>query len=517
MAWMRGGRRCELWMCMNGDEEKREWTNIDGLCCLEHTAHTTHTTSTAHGRSRHLLLRSIDDGNLSGTQQRSNTRRINERSANNLQGINDTSSDHIDILASSAVEALVEVSSILIRKLANNDRTLKTSVLDDRARGTGDGALDDVDTEVLIEVGSLGVLQTISSGLEESSATTGQDTLLDSSACSVQCIDDTVLLLTDLDLRGTADLNDSDTAGELSKTLLELLLLVLGGRLVSDDAADLLAALGDSVLASLAVQDDGVLLGDGDGAGRSELVRSALLELEIELVGEDGGVGQDTDIAEDRLAVVAEAGGLDGSDLELATELVEDADGESLALNVLCDDDEGTAEGGRGLEGGEDVLDSRDLLLREQDQWLLELDLLGLGIGDEVRRDVAAVETHTLRNLQLILDGLAVLDGNDTFLADLLHGVGDQVTNVSIAVGGDGSDLSNLSSGGDILLVVLQVIDNSVDGGLDTAAEVHGVAAGSNVLDGLAEDGAGEDGGGGGTVTSGLVRLAGNILEKTGT
>lgn len=88
---------------------------------------------------------------------------------------------------------------------------------------------------------------------------------------------------------------------------------------------------------------------------------------------------------------------------------------------------------------------------------------------------------------------------------------------MGIAVGGNGSNLSDLSAGGDIALVSLEVLDNGLGSGLDTASQVHGVASGGDVLDGLGEDGTGEDGGGGGTVTSNLVGLAGDILEETGT
>ena len=184
----------------------------------------------------------------------------------------------------------------------------------------------------------------VGGGLEESSTTTGENTLLNGSAGGVQSINDTVLLLANLNLGGTADLDDGNTTGELSKTLLELLLLVLGGGGVSHDTTDLLAALGNGVLAALAVEDDGVLLGDGDGASGAEHVGSELLELDVELIGEDSTVGENSEIAKDALAVVTEARSLDGGDLELTTELVQDADGESLTLNVLGDDDQRAAE-----------------------------------------------------------------------------------------------------------------------------------------------------------------------------
>lgn len=483
---------------------------------LHHTTHAAHATHATHG-SRALLDISLNNGDLGGTEEGGDTGGIDETSANDLKGVEDTGLDHVNVLALGGVEALVEVVGELVSELADNDGALETGVLNDGLGGAGDGVADNGNTKLLVKVGGLDVLEGVDGSLDEGSTTTGEDTLLNGSAGGVESIDEAVLLLTDLNLGGATDLDDGNTTRELGETLLELLLLVLGGGRIGHNAADLLAALGNGVLGAVTVEDDGVLLGDGDGAGRAEHVGGGLLELDVELLSEDGTVGQDGKIAEDGLAVVTEAGGLDGSNLELTAELVENADGKSLTVNVLGNDDEGAAGLAGDLEGGDDVGGLGDLLLGEEDQGLLELDLLGLGVGDEVGGDEAAVEAHTLGNLELIVESLALLAGDDTLLADLLHGGGNQLTNVLVAVGGDGGDLGNLLGGGDIALVGLEVLDDGLDGSLDTAAEIHGVAAGSNVLDGLGEDGAGEDGGGGGTVTGDLVGLAGNLLDEAGT
>jgi hypothetical protein len=481
-----------------------------------HAAHTAHATAhTAHGRSSASGLRGLDNGDLSRAEEGGNTRGVHKTSADDLEGVKDTGSDHVNVLALGGVEAHVEVIAVLVHKLTDNNGTLSTGVLDNGAGRAGDGGLNDRDTELLVEVLGLQVVKGVGSGLEKSSATTGEDTLLNGGAGGVQSVDHAVLLLANLNLGGTTDLNDGNTARKLGKTLLELLLLVVAGGGVVHDTADLLAAGSDGVFVALTVEDDGVLLGDGDGSSGAEHLSGGLLELDVKLVGEDGTVGENTKVAKDALAVVTEAGGLDGGDLELTAELVENADSERLAVDVLGDDDKRPAELLGSLERRNDVLDGGDLLLGEEDERLLKLDLLGLGVGDEVGGDEAAVELHALGDLKLVLDGLALLDGDDTFLANLLHGLGKELANELVAVGGDGSDLANLVAGGDVALVGLEVLDDGLDGGLSTPAEVHGVAASGDVLDGLGEDGASEHGGRGGTVTSDLVGLAGDILEET--
>ena len=86
-----------------------------------------------------------------------------------------------------------------------------------------------------------------------------------------------------------------------------------------------------------------------------------------------------------------------------------------------------------------------------------------------------------------------------------------------VAVSRDSGNLGDLLAGGDLLLVCAQVLNNSLNCGLGTAPQVHRVASGSDVLDGLGEDGAGKDSGGCGTVTSNLIGLGGDVLEKAST
>ncbi len=63
---------------------------------------------------------------------------------------------------------------------------------------------------------------------------------------------------------------------------------------------------------------------------------------------------------------------------------------------------------------------------------------------DEIWRDESPVELHSLDDLHLVVKGLSVLDSDDTVLADLLHGVGDQVSDLLVAVGGNRRDLTDL-------------------------------------------------------------------------
>ena len=137
-------------------------------------------------------------------------------------------------------------------------------------------------------------------------------------------------------------------------------------------------------------------------------------------------------------------GRLDGGAVERAAELVDDERGERLALDVLGDDEERLLLLGDRLEHREEVLHVGDLLLGDEDVGVLEDGLHALGIGHEVGREVAAVELHALDDLERRLGALGLFDGDDAFLADLLHRLGEELADRLVAVGADGADLGDL-------------------------------------------------------------------------
>ena len=134
-----------------------------------------------------------------------------------------------------------------------------------------------------------------------------------------------------------ADLDHGDAAGELGQTLLQLLAVVVGGR-VLDLRLDLLDARLDVGLLAGAVDDGRVVLVDGHLLGAAEHVERDVLELDAEVLGDHLAAGEDGDVLEHGLAAVAEARRLDGGDLEAAAQLVDDERGQRLALDVLGDD-----------------------------------------------------------------------------------------------------------------------------------------------------------------------------------
>ena len=132
-------------------------------------------------------------------------------------------------------------------------------------------------------------------------------------------------------------------------------------------------------------------------------------------------------------------GRLHRRDFEAAAQLVDHERRQRFAFDVLGDDKQRPARLHHRLEHREQRLQPRQLLLVQQHVSVLELGQHLLGIGDEVGREIAAVELHALDDLDVGLQRFRFLDRDHAFVADLLHRLGDHLADCRVAVGGDGA------------------------------------------------------------------------------
>src|SRR5260370_5717316 len=240
---------------------------------------------------------------------------------------------------------------------------------------------------------------------------------------------------------------------------------------------------------------------------------AALVALEAEVLAEDLAAGKDGHVLEHRLAAVTETWRLDGDSDEGTAQLVDDQGRERLALDVLGDDQERLALPDHALEHWAQVLDRGDLAVGDQNERLLEDRFHAVGVGDHVRGHVATVELHAFDHLELGGDGLVVLDGDHTVLADLVHRVGDEVADLLVLAG----DRRHV---GDVLVALdghgkpLNLIDHSVDGLLDADLELHRVGARGDVAEAFADHGLSEKGRRGGAVTRHVVGLRRHLAQQ---
>src|SRR5271166_4079086 len=102
--------------------------------------------------------------------------------------------------------------------------------------------------------------------------------------------------------------------------------------------------------------------------------------------------------------------------------------------DVLGDDDERLAGLHNSLENRQQGLQRRQLLFVNENVGVFEFGDHLLGVGDEIGRKIAAIELHAFDDLRLGHEALGLLDGDDAFVADLLHRLGDFVADEAVAI-----------------------------------------------------------------------------------
>src|SRR3954471_12331064 len=483
-------------------------SNFSISCFLVHTAHAAGAARSAAGRFL-LLLRNLGDEGFGRQQQRGDRRGVLQRRAHDLRRVDDASLDQILVGVGQRVEAF---RLLHLAHLLHHDRALVAGVGGDPPHRLLDGALHDVDADLLIAAELQAVEHLRCANQRDAAA--GDDPLFDRRLGRVHRVLDARLLLLHLGLGRRTDLDHRDAADQLGQPLLQLLAVVVRGG-VLDLRANLLDAALDRLGVAAAFHDRRVVLVDRDLLGLAEVLDLDAFELEAEIFGDRLAVGQNRDVLEHRLAAIAEARRLDRGGLQRAAQLVDDQRRQRLTFDVFRDDQQRAAEPRHLLEHRQQILHRADLLLVDQDDRVLEDHFHALGIGDEVRRQVAAIELHAFDHFQRGLERARFLDRDHAVLADLVHRVGDDLADRLVVVGRDGADLRDHVAA-DRLGHALDLGGEGLDGLLDAALDVHRVRAGDDVLRALAVDRLGQHGGGGGAVARRVRRLAGDFTHHLG-
>ena len=148
----------------------------------------------------------------------------------------------------------------------------------------------------------------------------------------------------------------------------------------------------------------------------------------------------------------------------------------------------------------------------DQDVRVFEFDRHLVRVGDEVGRQVAAVELHAFDGFELEFETLRLSTVITPSLRPFpwlrrsfrrLHG----------AIGGDHADLGDLFAARDVLRTALEVFNDLGHGEIDAALEVHRVHARGDRLHAFGHDRLCQHGGSGGAVTGGVVRLRCDFLD----
>src|SRR5713101_6373725 len=250
-----------------------------------------------------LLFDQLRDHGVSREHEAGDRCRVLQRGASDLGRVDHAHLDQVAELLGLRVEAEV---TLVLEHLVEHHRGLRTGVVDDDAQRLFERFHHDLNAGLLVVVVALELAFQHLLGADESHTAARDDALFDRRAGGVQRVLDAGLLLLHLDLGGSADLDNRHAAGELRHALLQLLLVVIAGRLF-DLHADLLDASLDQPLVARAVDDGGVLLRRLDLLRLAEVLQRRVLELEAQLLADHGAAREDGHVFEHRLAAVTEA------------------------------------------------------------------------------------------------------------------------------------------------------------------------------------------------------------------
>ena len=384
----------------------------------------------------------------------------------------------------------------------------------DLAQGFFNGTADDVHASKFVVVGGLDVVQHLGNA-DQRSAAARHDAFFNGSAGGVQGVFNAVFLFLHFHFGGSAHMHNGHAAHELGQAFLELFAVVVGGA-VFDLGADLLHAGLDVVALASAVNDGGVFLVDHDALGGAKFGKGHAFKLGAGVVRSDLAAGQHGDILKHGLAAVAEAGGLNGHNLKGAAQLVDHEGGQSFAFHVFSNDHEGTVHLGNLFKHGQHVFHAGDFLLGAEDVRIVHFADHLFGVGHEIGGEVTAVKAHAFHHVHGGFQTLGFFNGDHAFLAHFGHGFGNDVADGGVRVGRNGADLGNffLVAGG--LGKVGQLGDQGFNGLVHATLDGHGVAASGHKLGAFAVNGLGQNGGGGGTVASGVRGLGGHFFHELG-
>ena len=245
----------------------------------------------------------------------------------------------------------------------------------------------------------------------------------------------------------------------------------------------------------------------------AQILDGYAIQLTANFLGDNLTTGKDSNILQHSLTAITKARSLNSQSLESTTELINNDGSQSLAIQILSNNNQLLAHLNNLLQNRQNLVDGGNLLVGNQDIWIVHNGFHLIGISNHVRRDITTVELHALYNGQAGFHTLGLLNGNNAFLAYLLHSIGNVVTDFSIC-GRNSSNLSNLRFAVYRLGYGLNLLNQGLNCSLNTLLQYHWVSASSYVSHTLMNHSLSQQGSSGSTITSNIVGLGSNLTNQ---
>src|SRR5262245_26025438 len=235
-------------------------------------------------RGRLLLLRNVGDQCLSCEDHRGNGRGVLQGGARHFGSVDHAGLDHV---LSFVVEDIVTDLCVFLLALCpadqlNDHSTILAGIGGDGAQWLLQSAAQDLHTSGGVAI-KPDLVERLN-GVDQRHAAARHEALLDGCTSRRERVLNASLAELKLDLGASTDLDQTYAAGELGETLLELLPIVIAGRVV-DLGLDLLDAGLDGLGIALALNNGGLILLGDHAARLPKVVEGSIFEAAARLLG----------------------------------------------------------------------------------------------------------------------------------------------------------------------------------------------------------------------------------------
>ena len=194
--------------------------------------------------------------------------------------------------------------------------------------------MHDLDTRALVANQLSGQSVQFLGELNQGAATASDDALLHSSTGGVERIFDPQLAVLEFGFRRCAHLDHGNTAGQFGDPLGQFLAVVLRLGVVKLPF-DRGHTIVDGIAVILIGHDGGAVLGDGDAACTTKVLKRDLVQRHGPVFADHGAAGEDGDVGQRCLAALSEGRCANRSNLKHAAVLVDDQGGQGFAIHFL--------------------------------------------------------------------------------------------------------------------------------------------------------------------------------------
>ena len=154
---------------------------------------------------------------------------------------------------------------------------------------------------------------------------------------------------------------------------------------------------------------------------------------------------QNTQVTHDRFAPIAVTRSLDSTNAQNAAHLVDHQSGQRFAVDVFSDDQQRLLRLADRFQKRNEFLVAANFLFENQHVAIVELNSHFVWVGNEMRRQKAAIKLHAFNNFNSCFSAAALFDGDHAVFANFQERVSQDVADGWIVVTSDSSNLLDFS------------------------------------------------------------------------